>query len=46
MKELRVDDVLPFTFPYGIGGPSGKQHTQKSKEDRFQRLFCLSMKNV
>ena len=43
MKELRVEDVVPFAFPHGMGGPSGKRRTPISQEACFQRYFRLAM---
>ena len=39
MRHERVEDVLPFAFPFGAGGPGGTQQTLISKEAGFQRLF-------
>lgn len=44
MKELRVEDVLPFAYPRGIGGPKYRRRTPLSAEGWFQRMFRLSMK--
>ena len=37
MRELKVEDVLPFVFPFGLGGPSGSgaRRTQISVEACF-----------
>ena len=43
MKELKVEDVLPFAFPFGLCGPSCSKRTQISKEADFQRYFRLTM---
>ena len=43
MKELKVENVLPFAFPHGMGGPSGSRQTQISVEACFQRYFRLAM---
>ena len=43
MKELKVEDVLPFAFPFGLGGPSCSRQTQIPKEACFQRYFRLAM---
>ena len=43
MKELKVEDVLPFAFLFGLGGPSCSKRTQISKEACFQRYFRLAM---
>ena len=42
MRNVRVEDILPFLFPFGIGGPSGKRRTRISQEACFQRYFRLS----
>ena len=42
MRNVRVEDVLPFLFPFGIGGPGGKRRTRISQETCFQRYFRLS----
>ena len=44
MKELDVENVLPFAFPFGLGGPNTKRRTRMSAEACFQRYFRLSMK--
>ena len=44
MKELDVENVLPFAFPFGLGGPGGRRRTPISSEACFQRYFRLSMK--
>ena len=43
MKELKVEDVLPFAFPFGSGGPSVSRRTPISQEACFQRYFRLAM---
>ena len=43
MRELRVEDVVPFAFPHGMRGPSGKRRTPISQEACFQRYFRLAM---
>ena len=43
MKELRVEDVLPFAFPYGMGGPGGRRRNPISVECTFQRIFRTAM---
>lgn len=44
MKELRVEDVLPFAFPYGMGGPKVKRRTPISEEACLQRYMRLAMR--
>ena len=44
MKDLKVEDVLPFAFPFGLGGPGGPRRTPISPEACFQRYFRLSMR--
>ena len=43
MQELKVEDVLPFVFPFGLGGPSCSRKTKTSQEACFQRYFRLTM---
>ena len=43
MKELRIEDVLPFAFPFGLGGLKGPRRTRISQEALFQRYFRLAM---
>lgn len=42
MRNVRVEDILPFVFPFGIGGPGGKRRSRISQEACFQRYFRLS----
>lgn len=37
--ELHLEDVLPFAFPFGIGGPTMKRRTSVSTEVCMQRYF-------
>ena len=41
MRNVRVEDILPFLFPFGIGGPGGKRRTRISQEACFQCYFRL-----
>ncbi|MBE0527141.1 MAG: hypothetical protein IH631_09380 [Candidatus Thorarchaeota archaeon] len=43
MKELKVEDVLPFAFPFGIGGPKMNQRTKVSLGACIQRYMNLAM---
>jgi hypothetical protein len=43
MKNLRVENVLPFAFPYGIGGPKMKRRVPVSDENCIQRYFRTAM---
>ena len=45
-KELRIENILPFAFPYGMGGPTQKvkRRTQISQEECLRRYLRLSMK--
>ena len=42
-RELRVEDVLPFAFPFGIGGPKMKRRAKVSTEACIQRYFRTAM---
>lgn len=44
MKELRVEDVIPFAFPHGTGGPKVKRRTPISQEACFQLYMRLAMR--
>lgn len=44
MKELGVEDVIPFAFPHGMGGPKLKRRTPISKEACIQIYMCLAMR--
>jgi len=41
--ELNVEDVLPFAFPFGIGGPTMNRRTNVSTEACIQRYFHTAM---
>ena len=43
MKELKVEDVLPFAFPFGIGGPKMNRRTKVSLGACIQRYMNLAM---
>jgi len=45
MKELKVEDVLPFAFPFGIGGPKMNRRTKVSLGACIQRYMNLAMLN-
>lgn len=42
--ELLVEDLLPFAFPYGLGGPKSKRPTSVSFESCIQRYTRLASK--
>ena len=42
--ELRIEDLLPFAFPYGLGGPKSKRPTSVSFESCIQRYARLASK--
>jgi hypothetical protein len=42
-RELRVEDVLSFAFPFGIGGPKMKRRANVSTVACIQRYFCTAM---
>ena len=41
--EMGVENVIPFAFPWGIGGPNMKRRTPVSVEACIQRLFRTAM---
>ena len=41
--KMDIEGVLPFAFPYGIGGPNKKRVTPISKKQLIQRYFRLAM---
>ena len=41
--EMGVENVIPFAFPWGIGGPNMKRRTPVSIEACIQRLFRTAM---
>jgi hypothetical protein len=43
MKELLIESVLPFVFPYGIGGPKMNRRTKISLEACIQHYMRLSL---
>jgi len=36
MRQVHVEDILPFAFPFGIRGTGGRQRNQISQEACFQ----------
>eukprot|EP00956_Cyclotella_meneghiniana_P030551 scaffold77192_cov37-Cyclotella_meneghiniana.AAC.5 len=43
MRELAVENVLPFAFPYGTGGPKCRRRSSISYELCIQRYFRTAM---
>jgi len=43
-KDLDIEDVLPFAFPYGLGGPKGPRRSRISEEECLRRYLRLSMR--
>ena len=41
--ELPIEAVLPFAFPYGLGGPKQNRATPISLKSCIQRYFQLAM---
>ena len=41
--KMEIEGVLPFAFPYGIGGPNNKRKTPISKKQLIQRYLRLAM---
>ena len=42
-KEMKVEDVLPFAFPFGIGGPKMKRKLKVSPQKCIQHYMRLSL---
>jgi hypothetical protein len=42
-KEMNVEDVLPFAFPFGIGGPKMKRKLKVSPQKCIQHYMRLSL---
>ena len=42
LREMNVKDILPFSFPFGIGGPKMRQKVKVSKELCIQLYIRLS----
>ena len=43
MKELALENLLPFAFPYGLGTPKQKRPVQVSFEMCIQKYMRLAM---
>ncbi len=43
LKEMNVKNILPFVFPFGIGGPKMKQKLKVSYERCTQSYMKLSL---
>ncbi len=43
MREIRIEDILPFLFPYGIGGPKMKRRTCVSMEACFYKYNRVAL---
>ncbi len=41
--EMKVENILPFAFPFGIGGPNMKQRVKVSLEVCIQMYMQLSL---
>jgi len=41
--EVDIEAVLPFAFPYGVGGPNQKRRTKISKDKIVKRYTRLAM---
>ena len=42
-KEMNVEDVLPFAFPFGIGGPKMKRRLKVSPQKCIEHYMRLSL---
>ncbi len=41
--DMKIENILPFAFPFGIGGPKMKQRVKVSLEQCIQVYMCLSL---
>jgi hypothetical protein len=41
--EMKIENILPFAFPFGIGGPQMKQRVKVSLELCIQLYMRLSL---
>jgi hypothetical protein len=41
--DIKIENILPFAFPFGIGGPSMKRRVKVSLELCIQLYMCLSL---
>ncbi len=46
LKEMNVKNILPFAFPFGIGGPKMKQKLKVSYELCIQLYMKLSLQQL
>jgi hypothetical protein len=44
INDVPIENILPFAFPFGIGGPKMKRRTQVSLELCIQLYLRLSLK--
>ena len=43
MRELRVEDIMPLTFPSGLGGPTMKRRVKVSKEACLRKYGRMAL---
>ncbi len=41
--DIKIENILPFAFPFGIGGPQMKQKVKVSLELCIQLYMCISL---
>ena len=46
MREMKIEDVLRFTFPFGIGRPKCTRRTPISEEACLQHYLRLAMRQL
>ena len=44
IRKLKIKNLLPFAFPYGMGGPKCSRRTRVSEEACLQRYLRLGMR--
>jgi hypothetical protein len=41
--DMKIENILPFEFPFGVGGPTMKQRVKVSLELCIQKYMHLSL---
>ena len=44
LREIRLEDVSPVQFPFGLGGPKMQRQNKVSPEECYRHYCCLSLK--
>jgi hypothetical protein len=43
MREIQVEDILPFAFPFDIGGPKMERHMRVSSKASLQKYMRVAV---